>query len=82
MKLKAKVLSEWKNNSADAKEMLMECGFFEATDDYISASLEPFIWFGDAGPDTYNALWNIHPEMAEYYLGFWFSEDPLRYIVE
>lgn len=112
-------------NLESQKEMLMECGFFEATDEYISASLErfikestwnvslrkgdyfildvkkwpapgedgswidkdgtelePFIWFGDAGPDTYNALWNIHPEMAEYYLGFWFSEEPLRYIVE
>ena len=103
----------------------MECGFFDATSEYISISLtrfmeestwnvalrkeevfiedvkewpapqkdgswidedgtemEPFIWFGNGGPDTYNALWNIYPEMAEYYLGFWFSEEPWRYIVE
>ena len=103
----------------------MECGFFDATSEYISISLtrfikesswnialrkgeifiedvkewpapqkdgtwidadgtemEPYIWFGDGEPDTYNALWNIHPEMAEYYLGFWFSDEPWRYIVE
>ena len=108
------------------EEVLMECGFGDAMDKYITISLErfiiesrwqfalrkgehdfirdvkkwpdpkedgswidkdgtemePYIWFGKSNPDTDNELWNLYPKMNKYYLGFWFSENPLYYIVE
>ena len=43
--------------------------------------LQPYVWFGvnSDGPED---LWSLHGNMSEDDIAFWFSEDPLEYIIE
>ncbi len=43
--------------------------------------LQPYVWFGVNGNGPEN-LWSLHGNMSEDDVAFWFSEDPLEYIIE
>lgn len=43
--------------------------------------LQPYVWFGVKGNDPED-LWSLYGDMSEDALAFWFSEDPLEYIIE
>ena len=43
--------------------------------------LQPYVWFGVNGNDPED-LWSLYGDMSEDDLAFWFSEDPLEYIIE
>ena len=43
--------------------------------------LQPYVWFGVKGNEP-DSLWSLYGDMSEDDLAFWFSEDPLEYIIE
>ena len=43
--------------------------------------LQPYIWFG-INCNEPEDLWSLHGDMSEEDIAFWFSEDPLEYIIE
>lgn len=43
--------------------------------------LQPYVWFGVKGNEP-EELWSLYGDMSEDDLAFWFSEDPLEYIIE